>query len=443
MLNRGAWEGQQLISPSVVQEPLADAGTPLPDRTEGDPCPGSGLGWWLNFDRVWPAVPQDAFGGAGAGNQILLVVPSRDLIIVRSGAALDRDPRNRGFWKGVVDYLFDPVMAAFALQPPYPPSPTITGIDWDPPSQISRLARGGRRKDGSDNWPMTWADDGHLYSAYGDGYGFEPGLAEKLSLGLAVVTGGPEDFTGLNIRSKTGEFRGPGPEGEKASGLLTVDGVLYMWVRNADHHGSHSRLGWSTDHAKTWSWCDWVFAEFGHPVFVNYGPNYAGARDEYVYGVSHDSPSAYETADSFVLMRVPADGLRDRGRYEFFRALDGQGQPAWTSRIEDRGPVFTHPGQCRRSSISYDAGVGRYLWWQQLTIADTDTRFEGGFGLYDAPEPWGPWTTVYFTERWDVGPGDLGCFPTKWMSEDGKTIHLIFSGEDNFCVRRAILTVAE
>ena len=23
-----------------------------------------------------------------------------------------------------------------------------------------------------------------------------------------------------------------------------------------------------------------------------------------------------------------------------------------------------------------------------------DTRFQGGFGIYDAPEPWGPWTTV-------------------------------------------------
>tara|TARA_B100000686_G_scaffold261408_1_gene274348 strand:- start:1286 stop:1456 length:171 start_codon:yes stop_codon:yes gene_type:complete len=42
---------------------------------------------------------------------------------------------------------------------------------------------------------------------------------------------------------------------------------------------------------------------------------------------------------------------------------------------------------------------------------DTDTRFEGGFGLYDAPEPWGPWTTVFFTDQWDIGPGDLGHLP--------------------------------
>jgi hypothetical protein len=71
-----------------------------------------------------------------------------------------------------------------------------------------------------------------------------------------------------------------------------------------------------------------------------------------------------------------------------------------------------------------------------------DTRFEGGFAIYDAPEPWGPWTTVYFTEKWDVGPGETASFPTKWMSGDGKTLYLVFSGDDNFALRKASLTVA-
>jgi hypothetical protein len=72
-----------------------------------------------------------------------------------------------------------------------------------------------------------------------------------------------------------------------------------------------------------------------------------------------------------------------------------------------------------------------------------DARFRGGFGVYDAPEPWGPWTTAYFTEEWDVGPGETCSFPTKWMSDEGKTVHLVFSGDDCFSVRRADLTVAE
>jgi len=439
LLQNGAWEGQQLISPTAVREMVTYAGMPVPceARAEGNPAAGSGLSWWSNFDSVWPSVPPDAFVGAGAGHQILLVVPSQDLVLVRNGSDLDGKGSCRGFYAGAVEHLFDPVMDSFSLRAPCPPSPVITSVTWDPPGQVRRLAMGEKRKDGSDNWPLTWADDGHLYTAYGDGYGFEPQLPDKLSLGYGVVIGGPEDFVALNIRSD-GERLGPGPKGEKSSGLLMVDGTLYIWVRNANGDGATGRLGWSADRARTWSWADWTFAEFGHPSFINYGRNYAGARDEYVYVVSHDDPSAYVTADRFVLMRVPQDQIRDRSQYEFLVGTDERGEPVWSGDVADRGPVFVNESQCRRSSLCYNPGLRRYLWWQQLTPGDSDTRFDGGFGLYDAPEPWGPWTTVFFTDRWDVGPGDLGHFPAKWMSPDGRTCWMVFSGSDNFCVRRAV-----
>ena len=68
-----------------------------------------------------------------------------------------------------------------------------------------------------------------------------------------------------------------------------------------------------------------------------------------------------------------------------------------------------------------------------------DARFSGGFGIFDAPEPWGPWTTVFYTEAWDVGPGESSSLPTKWMSADGQTVYLVFSGDDNFSVRKGTL----
>ena len=58
------------------------------ERSPDNPNPGSGLCWYTNFDGVWDRVPRDAFAGAGAGNQILLVVPSLDLIIVRNSSNL-------------------------------------------------------------------------------------------------------------------------------------------------------------------------------------------------------------------------------------------------------------------------------------------------------------------------------------------------------------------
>jgi hypothetical protein len=89
----------------------------------------------------------------------------------------------------------------------------------------------------------------------------------------------------------------------------------------------------------------------------------------------------------------------------------------------------------------------RYLWWHQIPqpagAKDRgDTRFTGGFAVYDVPEPWGPWTTALFTEQWDVGPGEHGDFPAKWMSQDGRTLHLVFSGDDCFSIRKATIKLS-
>jgi CubicO group peptidase (beta-lactamase class C family) len=331
----------------------------------------------------------------------------------------------------------DPERASFAppqsQPPPYPASPLITGLNWAPAGTILRKAQG------SDNWPTTWADDDSLYTVYGDGWGFEPYVTEKLSLGFANVSGSATDFTGINIRSPSGEFYGGGSQGKKGSGLLMVDGIVYMWVRNANEDGEACQLAWSSDHAETWTWSDWAFSEFGYCTFINFGKNYEGARDNYVYMVSHDNPSAYEASDHMILARVDKNEVTYRAAYEFYQSTDLAGNPVWTSDINERGAVFTHVGHSLRSGISYNPGVGRYLWWQQFSEDTVDTRVTGGFGIYDAPEPWGPWTTVYFTEHWDVGPGETAHFPTKWMSPDGQILYLIFSGKDYFSVRQATL----
>jgi hypothetical protein len=313
--------------------------------------------------------------------------------------------------------------------PPYPPSATIAGIEWAAANTIVRRARG------SDNWPLAWADDDALYSAYGDGQGFEPFVERKLSLGLARITGGPHDFTGVNLRAPTIERFGDGAAGPKASGMLAVNGVLYLWIRNV----KNSQLAWSADHGRTWRWAEWRFTDsFGAPTFLQFGRDYAGARDAFVYVFSADAATAYDPADAMVLARVPATRITEREAYEFFRGLDAAGQPSWHASVTERRPVFVHPRRSYRSGISYNAALKRYVWCQVLPDS-TDARgprFQGGFGVYDAPEPWGPWTTAFFAETWDVGPGETCSLPPKWMSADGLTIHMVFSGDDAFSVRQ-------
>jgi len=112
MLRKGNWQGEQLIDSRWVETVLRYAGTPKPDRPPGNPQPACGLAWYTNFDGVWPRVPRDAFAGAGAGNQVLLVVPSLDLIVVRNGGNLYDPSKGEGFWGGIEKYLFDPLMEA-------------------------------------------------------------------------------------------------------------------------------------------------------------------------------------------------------------------------------------------------------------------------------------------------------------------------------------------
>jgi hypothetical protein len=309
------------------------------------------------------------------------------------------------------------------------PSPVIAGIDWAPPEKIVRLAKG------SDNWPLTWGADDFLYTAYGDGRGFEPFVPKKLSLGIARISGSPEEIRGENIPAPSAEASGDGKSARKASGMLMLeDGTLYMLVRNV----RNSQLGWSRDGARTWGWADWkIETSFGCPTFLNYGKAYAGARDDFVYVYSQDADSAYERADRMVLARVPKDRLRERAAYEFFVRRNENGSAEWAGDIGQRGAVLEYPGQCYRSSVVYDAPLKRYLWC--LTGAGEDPRFAGGLTILDAPEPWGPWTTAYHTDLWDVGPGESCSIPTKWISADGLTLHLVFSGDDCLSNRRGTL----
>ena len=430
-LREGEWEGGRILPRAFIRE--ATRPTDLPSFV-----PYYAFFWGSNGKGTYPEIPADTYWALGLGDSIAVVCPSLDLVAVRLGTGSrasqlpggDRPDewgrRVAGFFRLATASVAD----GRAARPPYPPSPVIKEVRWASPDQIRRAAKG------SDNWPMTWADDGHLYTAYGDGNGFEPMIPDRLSLGFARVEGGPANFRGVNIRSPTGEQTGSGAAGRKASGLLMVDGILYLWTRNA----GPARLGRSADHGRTWTWADWGFATgLACPTFLNFGRDYAGARDEFVYVYSHDGDSAYRPSDRMILARVSSGRIMERDAYEFFAGLDPRDGPIWTHDLDHRGSVFNHEGKCYRSGISYNLALGRYLWCQILP--GDDPRKSGGFGLYDAPEPWGPWTTAFFTETWDVGPGESSSIPPRWISADGRSIHLVFSGNDSFSVRQATLVI--
>ena len=97
--------------------------------------------------------------------------------------------------------------------------------------------------------------------------------------------------------------------------------------------------------------------------------------------------------------------------------------------MASRRPVFEDAvgGVGWNMSVSYNAGLKRYL----LCTEHGETH-RGKPGIFDAPEPWGPWTTVLYEDAWGEGHILLNTFswliPTKWQSADGCQFSLIFSG---------------
>ena len=138
-------------------------------------------------------------------------------------------------------------------------------------------------------------------------------------------------------------------------------------------------------------------------------------------------------------MRVPKDRMTERAAYEFFAGYDEQGRPTWTDGVAERAPVFSDPvNGVMRTSVSYNAGIDRYLLITQQVSRAMDAN--GHIGIYDAAEPWGPWTTVLFQNAWETGlqdgRGHTGSrktvywnFANKWLSDDGRRFTLVYTGD--------------
>ena len=319
--------------------------------------------------------------------------------------------------------------AAFA-EAPYPPSPVIASVQWDF-AHVRKLAPG------SDLWPVTWGRDGNLYAAWGDGGGFGGTDRDgRASLGFARIAGSPPDLTTENVWGGK-DAAHPAQFGGKVDALLSVSGVLYalggVWpgapgLRTWSSPHEH-RLLWSADLGATWKTADWAFAtaaapEFCPTVFLNFGRDYEGARDDFVYLYFADAWWTWEKtaapADSF-LARVPRPRIRERSAYEFFAGTAGA--PVWTPEFAKRRPVFHDPNRRTLNKVVYDRGLRRYL----ATAAGAQV---GQLGLFDAPEPWGPWTTAAYYDTWgDFGPREALEFelPAKWISADGTRLWCIFS----------------
>ncbi|PIR14286.1 MAG: serine hydrolase, partial [Flavobacteriales bacterium CG11_big_fil_rev_8_21_14_0_20_35_7] len=62
-----------------------------------------GAQFWLNAGGVYPDVPKDLFSCNGYQGQMVFIIPSKNLVIVRTGLTEDPEFNFNDFLKGILE----------------------------------------------------------------------------------------------------------------------------------------------------------------------------------------------------------------------------------------------------------------------------------------------------------------------------------------------------
>jgi hypothetical protein len=327
--------------------------------------------------------------------------------------------------------------------PSAPPPPSgnatsavITGVTFDASSHR-------REAQGSDNWPLTWADDDNQYAIWGDGGGFGGSEDDgRASLGVARIEGGRGGYSGVNrYGGKSGECQSS-IDGKAHGAPASIGGVLYAWITPASGAAGYEEftLHRSNDKGCAWTQLDVSFVRASDHIsygsFVQFGKDNGAAQDAYVYTVATEiaetsSLDIVQRPGRVMLVRVPATSIEDRGAYEFFAGLDSSGEPQWTTNAADRSAIYEDPdGVGPFPQMSFVPGLDRMVYTNQHGAGSGVEASQSLLTMAEAPRPWGPWT-VFFHDRfvpeiehsvfqWNFAP--------KWFRNGGREFTLVFSG---------------
>lgn len=335
-----------------------------------------------------------------------------------------------------------------------------------------------------DCWAWTWADDDNIYLFGGDESAIGGGeSAIKRKIGLPIkIEGIPPHHkcTALGSYVSAGNYPPKRSYLENtdyyamASGAISIDGRIYLFVNkclmafgdelereegvdgnlvpgiNSPHFNPVSKayLIHSYDHGITFIGNakdrdpEFFPHKFAWPTFIKSGRNNEDARDDYVYATSNDG--YWDNGTCCYLGRVPKFRILDRDYWEFYTGIEG-GTPVWAKDLDKAVPMFSDAspnfprssefGHIGSFEVVYNKGLKRYLMliWSYSDengfkcLADPYVH-SSEIQIYEAPEPWGSWSLVHNEHNF----GPYACYnptlPTKWMSSDGKTAWMLYSG---------------
>jgi hypothetical protein len=300
---------------------------------------------------------------------------------------------------------------------PYPKSDVLTSfsIDW---SSLRTLAAG------SDRWPLTWAADGYVYTAWGDGGGFGGSdTASRVSLGLARLTGtAASSLSGENlIGGKTpsvaacfpkytswpadpntaGPCSGTGGHA-KIRSLIAVGDKLWAWLTpDGDATGvAEARLAVATIGTNAWTWAGWALTntaganEVVCPFFVQYGQDRLDNLDGFVYAFVPrsvpvaGSPTVMRTGELYLVRCAASSDPTVQANWTWYNGFSA-GLPTF-GPLNNRLAVWSDPrGIVWQGSAVWHRDTGRLL-----LVIGYGADNAGRVGIYEGQDVWGPWQTV-------------------------------------------------
>ena len=245
------------------------------------------------------------------------------------------------------------------------------------------------------------------------------------------------------------------PETNPTSSASELDGTVVQptfldrWFVDAiSRHGGVAALMFSDDYGQTWQNVPdeqtpyFLGPRFAALAFVGFGPGYTGVPDwlgDYVYAISNDEN--WESGNHAFLARVPKDHVLDRAAWEFYGGGRDANNPVWVQDEADARPIISDPGHVGHPTMTYNRGLGRFILAFGSDIVPHSFAMPRDFArarwhrqrelqVYEGPTPWGPWYLVHYDPNWEgEHVAYLPQLPSKWLSDDGLTGTMLFSGD--------------
>ncbi len=264
--------------------------------------------------------------------------------------------------------------------------------------------------------PCPWTDSGFMIVQ-----GTVPSFQDCGALpGCIVNWNVPTGITRYNVDGTDND------RDDKPHSLLSINGRLYWSGHSPLAQPEFGYLAYSDDLGQTWHEIPntpWTTpSPFRVRMFINMGENYGYNTDGYVYALAMGTETNWSTDKNpanenktVYLCRVPKESILDYNAYEYLVSAEND-VPDWNSDPDKAKPVAGLRA-AEMGSVSYHKGTERYLFITAMPGA-----------LFEAPQPWGPWTQVARIFEPGASPSwDEDAYIPNFINKEMGSKHLYFS----------------